>query len=39
MTEEEFNFYREEAKWFRSVTFADNTHELGRKVLLDCSRS
>ena len=36
---EEFNFYRGKTKWFRSVTFADNTHEPGSEVLLDCSRS
>ena len=32
MTEEEFNFYQGKAKWFKSVTFADNTHEPGSKV-------
>ena len=26
-------------KWFRSVTFADNTHKPGGGILLDCSRS
>ena len=26
-------------KWFRSVTFADNTHEPEGEILLDCSRS
>ena len=39
MTNEEFNFYRGKAKWFRSVTFVDNTHKLESEVLLDCSRS
>ena len=38
-TREEFNFYRGKPKWFRSVTFADNTHEPGSEVLLDCLRS
>ena len=33
-TEEEFNFYQGKAKWFRSVTFVDNTHKPGSKVLL-----
>ena len=26
-------------KWFRSVTFADNTHKTAGRILLDCSKS
>ena len=39
ITEEVFHFYQGKTKWFKSVTFADNTHKPEKGILLDCSRS